>query len=125
MNPSSVLSGGLTNAQMVKDPIMRAHIAETMTEVISGACKILSIDRFPTEQGFASVERVIESTERGGDDVRSSMSVDWKAGRPLELEAILGVPCRIARQRGVVLSRLETMYAFLKSLERIRSVPKL
>ena len=45
---------------------------------------------------------------------KSSMLLDWEAGRPLELEVILGNPVKIARSRGYEMPRLQSMYALLK-----------
>jgi ketopantoate reductase len=42
------------------------------------------------------------------------MLLDWEAGRPMELEVILGNPVKIARSRGYEMPRLQSMYALLK-----------
>lgn len=42
------------------------------------------------------------------------MLLDWEAGRPLELEVILGNPVKIARGKGFEMPRLQSMYALLK-----------
>ena len=42
------------------------------------------------------------------------MLLDWEAGRPMELEVILGYPVKIARSRGFEMPRLQSMYALLK-----------
>jgi 2-dehydropantoate 2-reductase len=42
------------------------------------------------------------------------MLLDWEAGRPLELEVILGNPVKIARAKGYEMPRLQSMYALLK-----------
>lgn len=42
------------------------------------------------------------------------MLLDWEAGRPLELEVILGNPVKIARAKGFEMPRLQSMYALLK-----------
>ncbi|KAG0150323.1 hypothetical protein CROQUDRAFT_38433 [Cronartium quercuum f. sp. fusiforme G11] len=117
MNPSSILSGGLTNAEMVADPALRTHLAGCMTEVLSATCAIFKLEKMPAH--FASPEQILESTARAkGDAVKPSMLTDWELHRPLELEAILAVPIRIARRFGIELGRLEAMYAFLSQLER-------
>lgn len=48
------------------------------------------------------------------------MLLDWEAGRPMELEVILGNPVKIARAKGFEMPRLQSMYALLK-VRRIRS----
>ena len=42
------------------------------------------------------------------------MLLDWEAGRPMELEVILGNPVKIARAKGFDMPRLQSMYALLK-----------
>lgn len=42
------------------------------------------------------------------------MLLDWEAGRPMELEVILGNPVKIARAKGFEMPRLQSMYALLK-----------
>ena len=52
------------------------------------------------------------------------MLLDWEAGRPLELEVILGNPIRIARRKGVEMPRLQSLYALLKMAETRRDEEK-
>jgi len=49
--------------------------------------------------------------------MRSSMMVDVSAGRPLELEALLGTVVRRGRAAGIPTPVMETLYAVLKPLE--------
>jgi 2-dehydropantoate 2-reductase len=116
MNPSAVLAGGLANADMAVDPELRAHLKACMEEVFDAAPKILGRE-FPNE--LAKPDLILKSTERnkGG---RPSMLVDWEAGRPMELEVILGNPVRISRRSGVELPRLQSLYALLKSAQTQR-----
>jgi 2-dehydropantoate 2-reductase len=116
MNPSSVLAGGLPSAGMVADPPLREHLRACMREVLDAAPRILG-RAFPA--GLAGVDAILRSTERnpGG---RPSMLVDWEAGRPMELEVILGNPVRIARRHGVEMPRLQSLYALLRSAQAQR-----
>jgi ketopantoate reductase len=77
----------------------------------------------PFPESLATAERIIKSTERntGG---RPSMLLDWEAGRPMELEVILGNPVRIARERGVSLPRMQSLYALLRSAQEMRERQK-
>lgn len=43
---------------------------------------------------------------------------DFEAGRPMEAEAILGAPLRIAERRGVPTPRMKTLYALMKLVMR-------
>jgi 2-dehydropantoate 2-reductase len=120
-NPSAVLSGGRGNADMVADPELRAHLKGIMDEIWEAAPRILGGRGFVDEEGreMAGPEKILKSTERnpGG---RPSMLVDWEAGRPMELEVILGNPVRIARAKGVELPRVQTLYALLRSAQEMR-----
>lgn len=118
-NPSAVLSGGKGNASMVlDDPELRTHIEECMKEIFQVAPRVLNV---PNGGGFpphlATPERIVKSTERNSRTAKPSMLLDWQAGRPMELEVILGNPVRIARSRGYEMPRLQTMYALLKSAQ--------
>ncbi|OLN95973.1 putative 2-dehydropantoate 2-reductase 3 [Colletotrichum chlorophyti] len=115
-NPSAVLSGGRGNADMVTDPELREHVVGIMNEIRAAVPKILGRE-FPDD--LAKPDRIVKSTERN-TGARPSMLLDWEAGRPLELEVILGNPVRIAREHGVEMPRLQTMYALLKSAQRTR-----
>lgn len=120
MNPSAVLAGGVGNSDMVMDAELRIHLKACMEEVFDAAPKILGRE-FP--EILAKPEVILKSTERnkGG---RPSMLVDWEAGRPMELEVILGNPVRIARRHGVEMPRLQSLYALLKSSQTQRDARK-
>ena len=116
-NPSSILSGGRGNADMVRsDPELRAHLAGVMREIWDAAPRILGRGFGPE---MATPERILKSTERNVGS-KPSMLLDWEAGRPLEVEVILGNPVRIARARGVELPRLQTVYALVRSMQAVR-----
>jgi 2-dehydropantoate 2-reductase len=115
-NPSSVLSGGVGNADMVMDPELREHIRGVMDEVFVAVPRILGVS-FPDK--LASPERILKSTERNTGS-KPSMLLDWEANRPMELEVILGNPIRIARRHGVEMPRMQTLYALLKSAQGAR-----
>jgi 2-dehydropantoate 2-reductase len=120
MNPTSVLSGGRRNADMVSDPELRVFLQGIMDEIWQAVPKILG-RAFP--ETVATPERILKSTERNAGG-RPSMLVDWEAGRPLELEVILGNPVRIARERGVEMPRLQGLYALLRSMQEMRHKAK-
>ena len=121
MNPSAVLCGGLGNADMVLDPELRAHLAGVMREIWDAAPRILG--REEPFKGLADAEKILRSTERNVGS-KPSMLLDWEAGRPLEIEVILGNPVRIARARGVELPRMQSLYALLRSAQRLREARK-
>lgn len=80
-----------------------------MNEVFHAASVVLG---GPLPSHLATADQILKSTERntGG---RPSMLVDWEKGSRMELEVILGNPIRIAREKGVAMPRLQTMYSLL------------
>ncbi|TPX37410.1 2-dehydropantoate 2-reductase [Synchytrium microbalum] len=128
MNASAVLTGGLTNAEMSKDPIVRAHLKDVMEEIMTAAPQIIG-KPFPKQ--LASAEAILKSTERNeaktemaavsfGESLlidflsrnsgsKPSMLLDFEAGRALEIETILGEPCRIARAHNLRLYKTEAI----------------
>ena len=115
MNTTGVLAGGRSNPDMVRDPLLRAHIEACMSEVMDAAPHI-----FGCSLPFASPERILQSTERNTSSSKSSMVQDWEAGRALELDAILGNAIRIAEAHGAHMPRLQSMYALLHSAVAMR-----
>ncbi|KAH6894331.1 ketopantoate reductase PanE/ApbA-domain-containing protein [Thelonectria olida] len=116
MNPSAVLSGGRGNADMVADAELRRHLEGVMHEIRDAVPRILG-RAFP--DSMAAPDKIIASTARN-KGARPSMLLDWEAGKPLELEVILGNPVRIARERGVEMPRLQSLYALLRSAQLMR-----
>jgi 2-dehydropantoate 2-reductase len=117
MNPSSILAGGLGNADMVLDPELRIHLKSCMEEVFAAAPAVLGR---PLPEKLAKPKQILVSTERNKGS-KPSMLLDWEAGRPLELEVILGNPVRIARERGYEMKRLHSLYALLRSAQKRRN----
>ncbi|RYP25331.1 hypothetical protein DL767_008453 [Monosporascus sp. MG133] len=115
-NPTAVLSGGRGNADQLTDPELREHVAGVMNEIWNAAPRVLGK---PLPGSVAKPERILKSSERN-TGAKPSMLLDWEAGRPMELEVILGNPVRIAREHGVEMPRLQSLYALLKSMQRMR-----
>lgn len=116
MNPSSVLSGSTPNSVMTQDAELYIHLRGVMEEVLTTAEKIYG--SLPKE--FASAEKILESTKRNKSGSKPSMALDWEAGKTMELEVILGAPIRIAREKGIEMPRLQSMYALLKMAQTNR-----
>lgn len=90
MNPSAVLSGGTGNSRMSLDPELRRHLAGCMNEIFETAPKVLGRD-WPDKLKKVDADKILKSTERNTEGL-PSMLLDWQAGRPMELEVILGNP---------------------------------
>ncbi|KAI0129405.1 2-dehydropantoate 2-reductase [Xylariales sp. AK1849] len=115
-NPTAVMSGGRGNADQLRDAELREHILGIMNEIWGATTKVLG-NPFP--ENLATPEKIIRSNERN-TGAKPSMLLDWEAGRPMELEVILGNPVRIAKKLGVEMPRLQSLYALLRSMQAIR-----
>ena len=102
INPLSALTRS-TADKLLEDATIRAFMAEAMDELAAiGA----AIDCPISE----SAEDRMAVTARLGA-FKSSMLQDVEAGRPIELEALLGAPREIARQVNVHTPQLDSIYA--------------
>jgi 2-dehydropantoate 2-reductase len=108
-NPISALTRA-TVVQMVRDPDMSALVRKIMGEVEAVANK-LGIE-LPI-----SIEKRIAGAEKVGEH-RTSMLQDLEAGRPLELEPVVGAVLEIAERLGVPMPGTQAVYACTKLLER-------
>ncbi|EME84535.1 uncharacterized protein MYCFIDRAFT_152754 [Pseudocercospora fijiensis CIRAD86] len=121
MNPSSVLSGGCGNQEMSTDAELSIHLTGIINEVLETAPKVLGK---PLPPKLASAEQILNSTRRNSSGSKPSMWGDWVKGTKMELEVILGNPIRIAREKGVEMPRLQTMYALIKKAQENRDNDK-
>ena len=121
MNPSAVLSNGTTNNAMAMDPELYIHLKGVMDEVLSTAPKVLGT---PLPKEFATSEALLKSTQKNTSGSKPSMLLDWEQGKRMELEVILGNPIRIAREKGLEMPRLQTLYALLRKAQENRDQAK-
>lgn len=110
-NPVSVLGGGLDTKEMSDRGPVETLCRELMEEVrlVASACGV----ELPPEL----VDQNIEYT-RNFPPYKTSMLVDFEAGRQIEVEAILGNVCRLAEQHGLSVPRMQTCYTLLSALDR-------
>jgi 2-dehydropantoate 2-reductase len=109
LNPVSALTrAGL--AEMVGDRGTRELLRTLMLEV-EAVGKALGI-----EPGIG-VDRRLDGAGRVGDH-RTSMLQDVEAGRPLEVEALVGSVVELAGQVGVPVPALEVVYRLTSQLDR-------
>jgi ketopantoate reductase len=73
---------------------------------------------FPKE--FATSDAILRSTQRNTSGSKPSMLLDWESEKQMELEVILGNPIRLAKEKGLEMPRLQTLYALLKMKEKNR-----
>jgi 2-dehydropantoate 2-reductase len=106
-NPISALTRA-TMTQLLETPETRRLIREGMDEVRAVAAALGVSIAISTEKRIAGAEQV--------GNHKTSMLQDLEAGRPLELEPILGAVVELAGKAGVVAPRLEALYACAKLL---------
>ena len=100
-------------AVILADPELRTTAVEIMKEVIAAA-KVNGVDL-----DECLVADLIGKTEIMGH-YKSSMQIDFEAGRPLEVEAILGEPVRRAQQKGFSAPRMHMLYALVRRMDQLR-----
>jgi 2-dehydropantoate 2-reductase len=114
LNPVSAVTGA-TMAEMFRTEGSRALIRTLMEEVASVAA---AVDvALPL-----SVEKRMEGAAAVGDH-RTSMLQDMEAGRPLELDALLGAVIEIAGWKRVAVPSLRALYGLAKLAEEVRRRP--
>lgn len=105
-NPTSVLAKGADTHQLMEHPESLALVRALMEEVVHTA-NLLGL-------GLKEdlVEKNVEIT-RKMNPYKTSMCLDYEAGRPMETEALLGNAVRAARKVGAQVPHMETLYALL------------
>ena len=117
-NPISVLGGGADTKTMMENP----ESLELARKVMEEVCRIAEAAGHPLPEEV--VQQNIDGT-RAMAPYKSSMLVDFEAGRPMEVEAILGNGLRVARRHGVSTPYMESLYGLLKLVdEKIRGQEK-
>lgn len=110
-NGLSVAAGGITTDVICADPALAAEVRALMEEVRTAAHAL----GYDVPAAFA--QKQFDVTPPMGPYQPSSL-VDFKAGRPLEVEAIWGEPLRRAVAAGVATPRLALLYALLRRLTK-------
>lgn len=109
-NPLGVVAGGRDTAYLAHTPEM-VKLSRRMMAEIAAAAALDGITLTP-----AMAEEYIAYT-RSRPPYKTSMLLDYEAGRPMELDALLGNPIRFARSHGLELPHLETVLTLLRRLE--------
>ena len=104
-NPLSALTLATTD-RIMADPDTRAFVLACMAE----AATIGAAVGCPIAQ---SGEDRLEVTSRLGG-FKTSMLQDVEAGRPIELEALLGAPLELARAHGIAAPSLSALYGMTR-----------
>jgi 2-dehydropantoate 2-reductase len=110
-NPISALTGA-TLVGMVRDPDVAELVKNIMMEATAVAAKI-GIEMPVT------IERRMEGAAKIGEH-KTSMLQDLEAGRPIELEAIVGAVLEMGERFGVAMPHTRSVYACTKLLDKLK-----
>ncbi|MGF1457394.1 MAG: putative 2-dehydropantoate 2-reductase [Leptolyngbyaceae cyanobacterium] len=116
-NSLSVILNATTDAMMA-DANARQLATDLMHEVVTAAN---ACGRRATPEGDRTlppelIDKMLARTATM-KPYRTSMKIDFDAGRPLEIEAIVGHPLRAAQRVGVDTPRMDMLYHQLKALD--------
>lgn len=105
---SVVLQAGTD--ELMRDPVTRRLVEELMEEVIAGAAAC----GHHIEADF--IDYMMRTTDKM-TPYKTSMKLDYEAGRPLEIVTIYGAPVAAAAHAGYTMARTEMLYAQLQFLD--------
>ncbi|HXY15394.1 MAG TPA: 2-dehydropantoate 2-reductase [Terriglobales bacterium] len=111
-NPISALTRA-TLGQMTKDPGVCNLARQIMGEAADVAARLGLELPISIDQRIAGAAKIGEH--------KTSMLQDLEAGRPMELEAIVGAIVELGQRVGVPMPHTETVYACAKLLEQCRN----
>lgn len=111
-NPISALTGA-TLRQMARDPDVSALVRNIMREAEAVASQLGMELPVSIEQRIAGAEHVGEH--------KTSMLQDLEAGRPMELEAVVGAVMEIGERLGLPMAHTRAIYACTKLLSQCRT----
>jgi 2-dehydropantoate 2-reductase len=111
-NPISALTGA-TLVQMARDPEVSVLIRNIMREAEAVASQLGLELPISIEQRIAGAEKVGEH--------KTSMLQDLEAGRPMELEAVVGAVVELGERLNLPMIHTRTVYACAKLLSECRA----
>jgi 2-dehydropantoate 2-reductase len=109
-NPISALTRA-TLVRIVRDPDTCALVRNIMTEAEAVAAKLEMELPVSIDQRIAGAEKVGEH--------KTSMLQDLEAGRPMELEAIVGAVVELGERMSIPMPHTRSIYACTKLLDRV------
>jgi 2-dehydropantoate 2-reductase len=111
-NPISALTGG-TLEELARHPDVSRLVREVMVETEAVAARLGIELPISIEQRMAGAEKV------GAH--KTSMLQDFEAGRPMELEAVVGAVVELGERLGVPMTATRAVYACAKMLDEHRA----
>jgi 2-dehydropantoate 2-reductase len=110
-NPISALTGG-TLEELARHPDVSRVVREVMVETEAVAARLGIELPISIDQRMAGAEKV------GAH--KTSMLQDYEAGRPMEIEAVVGAVVELGERLGVAMPATRTLYACTKMLDEHR-----
>jgi 2-dehydropantoate 2-reductase len=104
-NPASVLAGVSTD-RMIDEPGVQGMFVQMMAET-AAIGRAIGIDA-----GISPVNRIAMTRKLGA--IKTSMLQDAEAGRPLEIEAIIGATVEVGRKLAVPMPFLEAVHGLVR-----------
>jgi 2-dehydropantoate 2-reductase len=114
-NPISALTGA-TLVKMARDSDVNALVRRIMEETIAVGAKLGLEVPITVDQRIAGAEKVGEH--------KTSMLQDLEAGRPIELEAVVGAVVELGDRLNVPMPHTRAVYACTKLLARTRAATR-
>ena len=114
-NPISALTGG-TLEQLVRHAETAALVREIMTETEAVAA------RLGIELSISIDQRMAGAGKVGAH--KTSMLQDYEAGRPMELDAVVGAVIEVGNRLGVSMPATRAMYACARFLDDARATQR-
>jgi 2-dehydropantoate 2-reductase len=114
-NPISALTGA-TLVQMARDPDVNALVRRIMEETIAVGAKLGLEVPITIDQRIGGAEKVGEH--------KTSMLQDLEAGRPIELEAVVGAVVELGERLNVPMPHTRSVYACTKLLAQTRAATR-
>jgi 2-dehydropantoate 2-reductase len=113
MNPVSALTGATTD-RVLDDPLVRAFLTAVMLEAKEIGARIgLPIDQSPAQRH--------EITRKLGV-FKTSMLQDLEAGRPLEIDALVGAVREIGQHLGLATPNTDALLGLVGLMARVRGL---
>lgn len=114
-NPISALTGA-TLVQMARDPDVNALVRRIMEETVAVGAKLGLEVPITIDQRITGAEKVGEH--------KTSMLQDLEAGRPIELEAVVGAVAELGERLNVPMPHTRAVYACTKLLAQTRAATR-
>ncbi|KAJ2719878.1 hypothetical protein GGI07_004954 [Coemansia sp. Benny D115] len=115
-NPVSVICGGSSCQEMVKNAYCRKLIEDSMAEIFALGKRVTG-RTLPGVDGIVDPQSATEYIESIPVPVYTSMLVDSQCKRPMERDVILKNPIMLADKYGVDVPHMKALYALVTMIE--------